>query len=125
MQPADGERPLTVLVVEDEAVIRFDIAYQLEAAGFTVLQASTADHAIAILERQNDIRLVFTDVHMPGSMDGLRLAACVRDRWPPIHLIVTSGQRRVAEEKLPPGSRFVEKPYQSHHVIQAIAELVR
>jgi CheY-like chemotaxis protein len=106
-------------------IIRFDIADQLEAAGFTVLQAVSADHAIAILENRNDIRLVFTDIQMPGSMDGLRLAACVRDRWPPIHIIVTSGHRRVAEEDLPTGTRFIEKPYQSNHIIQTIAELVR
>jgi CheY-like chemotaxis protein len=122
---ADTERTPTVLVVEDEALIRFDIAHQLETAGFTVLQASNADHAIAILESRHDIRLVFTDIQMPGSMDGLRLAACVRDRWPPIQLIVTSGQRRVAKDEMPTGSRFIEKPYQSHQIIQTIAELVR
>lgn len=114
-----------VLVVEDEALIRFDIAWQLEDAGFTVLQATDADHAVAILETRDDIRIVFTDVHMPGSMDGLRLAACIRDRWPPVKLIVTSGRQQVAENDMPPGSRFIGKPYLGSDVIQIMTDLVR
>jgi CheY-like chemotaxis protein len=71
-------------------------------AGFDTVEASNADEAIAILEARKDIRIVFTDINMPGSMDGLRLAHAIRRRWPPIELILTSGDFQVAEEELPP-----------------------
>lgn len=73
----------TVLVVEDEFLIRDNIVGELKEEGFVVLEASSADQAIAILEGREDIHLLFTDIDMPGSMDGLKLAAFVRDRWPP------------------------------------------
>ena len=83
----------------------------MEEAGFEVIEAANADEAIAILESRRDIRVVFTDIHMPGSMDGLRLAHAVRDRWPPIEIIVTSGRERVGACDLPAGGRFFAKPY--------------
>src|SRR4029079_550967 len=88
-------KPATVLVVEDESLIRMDIVDCLEEAGFLIAEASNADEAINILQSRADIRLVFTDIHMPGSMDGLKLAAFVRKRWPPIKIIVTSGHTEV------------------------------
>jgi CheY-like chemotaxis protein len=66
-------------------------------AGYTIVVANDADQAIAILEARQDIHLVFTDINMPGSMDGLKLAAAVRDRWPPVHIIITSGKIRPLE----------------------------
>eukprot|EP01035_Chromulina_nebulosa_P042709 gene42709-57821_t len=81
---------ITVLVVEDEILVRMDIAMSLEAEGFVVLEAANADEAIDILNSRSDIRLMFTDIDMPGSMDGLKLAMAVRDRWPPVKIIVTS-----------------------------------
>ena len=87
-----GRKPV-VLVVEDENLIRLSALDMVEEAGFEAIAASDADEAIRILESRNDIRAVFTDVHMPGSMDGLRLARVVRNRWPPVALIVTSGRR--------------------------------
>jgi len=86
-----------VLVVEDETLIRELVAEELEVAGYTVVIANDADQAIAILEARQDIHLVFTDINMPGSMDGLKLAAAVRDRWPPVHIIITSGKIRPLE----------------------------
>lgn len=77
------EELITVLVVEDEVIIRMDISSALEAAGFRVLEAGNADEAITILHQSPDIQVLFTDIDMPGSMDGLKLAAAVRDRWPP------------------------------------------
>lgn len=109
-----------VLVVEDEALIRMDIAEEIKAAGFNVLEAGTADEAIALLEQRSDIRVVFTDIHMPGSMDGLKLAHYVRGRWPPIRIIATSGHARIAEEDLPEHSRFIAKPYRPSIIIEAI-----
>jgi CheY-like chemotaxis protein len=83
----------------------------VEEAGFEAIEASDADEAIRILESRNDIRAVFTDVNMPGSMDGLRLARVVRNRWPPVALIVASGHSNVLESDLPTGGRFLSKPY--------------
>ena len=100
-----------VLVVEDEPLVRLCAVETVEAAGFTVIEAANADEAIRILESRRDIRVVFTDIHMPGSMDGLKLAHAVRDRWPPIKIIVTSGREKIAEQELPAGGRFFAKPY--------------
>ena len=75
----------TVLIVEDELLVQNVLQIELEEAGYDVILADNADAAIAILEARADIHLVFTDIDMPGSIDGLKLAACVRDRWPPIH----------------------------------------
>ena len=113
----------TVLVVEDEALIRMDIVDCLEEAGFAVLEAGNADEALEILESRMDIRLVLTDVDMPGSMDGLRLAAAIRDRWPPVQIIVTSGHVTPQAHQLPAGSRFFHKPYDRPTIAQAVREL--
>src|ERR1044071_1119629 len=109
---APAQRPV-VLVVEDESLIRMNAMAMVEEAGFEAIAASDADEAIQILESRSDIRAVFTDVHMPGSMDGIRLARVIRSRWPPVALIVTSGQTTVLENDLPTGGRFLRKPYAS------------
>src|SRR3546814_6631914 len=88
-------RKITVLVVEDQALLRWHAVDMIENAGFIALEAEDADAAIAILMLSADIQLVFTDIEMPGSMDGIQLAALVRDRWPPMHIIVTSGRSAV------------------------------
>lgn len=82
----------------------------VEEAGFEAVEARDADEAIRLLETVEGIRILMTDVDMPGSMDGVRLAAAVRDRWPPISIIVVSGERRPAQEDLPDGV-FFAKPY--------------
>src|SRR5436190_230748 len=105
-----GQRPI-VLIVEDERLIRSTAVDMVEEAGFEAIEASDADEAIRILESRTDIRAVFTDVNMPGSMDGLKLARVVRNRWPPVALIVTSGRSNVPEPDLPEGGRFLPKPY--------------
>lgn len=108
----------TVLVVEDETLIRELVAKELEEAGYTVVIANDADQAIAILEARQDIRLVFTDINMPGSMNGLKLAAAVRDRWPPVHIIITSGKVRPLE--IPANALFIPKPYIGKNVVAAM-----
>ena len=113
-----------ILVVEDEAIIRMGAVQMLEDAGFAVVEASNADDAIKILEIRNDVRAVFTDINMPGTLDGMRLARAVRGRWPPIHLIVTSGIHSPNEKDLPVGGRFIRKPYDPAHVIATIRELL-
>ena len=112
------------MVVEDEALLLFSIADDLRDAGFSVLEASNADEAIALLESHPEIRLLFTDIDVPGSMDGLKLSAAVRDRWPPVKIIVTSGKSRPGAEDIPKGSLFVPKPYFPRHLAAAMREML-
>src|SRR3954463_16560588 len=88
--------PAVVLVVEDEMLLRMRAVDMVEDAGFTSIEAVDADEAVAILESRSDIALVFTDIQMPGSMDGLKLAHVVHARWPPIRIILVSGQLKPA-----------------------------
>lgn len=99
-----------VLVVEDEPILRMLAVDIVEEAGFEAIEASDANEAVAILEARADIRLVFTDVDMPGGMDGLKLAASIRDRWPPIEVIVTSGKPLPEDLTLPARVVFIPKP---------------
>lgn len=108
----------TVLVVEDEHLILEVTAEELQLAGFDVLTARNAEEAISILEGRSDIQLVFTDIDMPGSFDGLKLAAAVKDRWPPVHIIVTTGKPRPVD--VPEGALFLPKPYIGADVVNAI-----
>jgi two-component system, response regulator PdtaR len=100
-----------LLVVEDEVLVRMMAVSVAENAGFEALWATTADEAIKILETRSDIRLVFTDVNMPGSMSGLKLAHAVRGRWPPVELLVTSALDNITARDLPERGRFLPKPY--------------
>ena len=112
-----------ILIVEDELLLRMDSAEIIEYAGFEVIQAGNADEAIAILTARSDIRVVFTDIQMPGSMDGLKLARFIRNRWPPIKIVATSGLVRVEDDDLPAGSRFLQKPYRGAEIVVALREL--
>lgn len=113
-----------VLIVEDSAMIRMGAVDIVLSAGYEALEASDADEAIRILEARDDIDLVFTDVHMPGTMDGIKLSHCIRDRWPPVKLIVASGAAILEESSLPFGSRFFSKPYDDHVIADAMARLL-
>src|ERR1700710_2743723 len=99
-----------VLVVEDEMVLRMRAVDIVEDAGFTAVEAINADEAISILESRSDISLLFTDIQMPGSMDGLKLAHAVHDRWPSIKIILVSGEVKPADAERPANSRFFGKP---------------
>ena len=110
MQPPACSRPV-VLIVEDEPLLRWNAVAAIEEAGFDVVEAENAIEAISILERRPDIRVVFTDIQMPGSIDGLRLAHLISTRWPPIRIIATSGRLRLREDDLPEGGRYLTKPY--------------
>jgi len=114
-----------VLVVEDEPLILSDAAAMIQDAGFDVIEARSADEAIEILTARSDIRVVFTDIEMPGSMDGLRLARVVRDKWPPVELIVTSGRRKLVDGDLPERGRYIGKPYTPREVIDAVRAFFR
>ena len=119
---AESRRPV-VLIVEDESLLRMDAVDMIEAAGFEVAEAANADQAIAILEARSDITVIFTDIQMPGSMDGLKLARAVRGRWPPIKIVATSGYVHVSEKDLPAGGRFLPKPYSPVQVTGVLREL--
>jgi CheY-like chemotaxis protein len=108
----------TVLVVEDDPLIRDFVSEELVLAGFDVVQVGNADEAIAVLEVHQSIHLVFTDIDMPGSMDGLKLAAAVRDRWPPVNIIITTGKARPMT--IPANALFIPKPYLGTNVVSAM-----
>ncbi len=112
-----------VLIVEDQALIRMESVEMVEEAGFAAVEANDADAAIGILEIRRDIRVVFADIKLPGSMDGLRLAHAIRGRWPPIHLILTSGLNLTNEETLPEPALFIAKPYSPEQVAAALWDL--
>jgi CheY-like chemotaxis protein len=116
-----AKRPV-VLVVEDDFLLRMDATDMIGTAGFEVVEAADADAAIEILEARNDIAVIFTDIQMPGSMDGLKLARAVRGRWPPIKIIATSGGK-VGETDLPEGGRFLPKPYSSAEITGMLRQL--
>jgi CheY-like chemotaxis protein len=116
--------PVVVLIVEDEWLLRMLAVEVVEEAGFVALEAGDADEAVALLEARSDIALVFTDINMPGSMDGLKLAQTVRDRWPRVKILVVSGQVRPRHADLPSDSCFVEKPYRAGAIVQELRSLV-
>jgi two-component system, response regulator PdtaR len=120
---ASQESEPLVLVVEDEFLIRMQTVAVIEQAGYTVFDACNADEAIAVLEMRGTIRIVVTDIEMPGSMDGIKLARAIRDRWPPVELIVTSGRHRVRADELPPRAKFMPKPYAPDVLVRAIRTL--
>jgi CheY-like chemotaxis protein len=116
-----GRKP-AILIVEDEPLVRLCAVQTVIEAGFEVIEAASADEAIRILERRSDIRVVFTDIQMPGSMDGLKLAHAIRNRWPPIKIIVTSGRELITEQDLPDGGRFIAKPYNPIQIRDALRD---
>ena len=112
--------PINVLVVEDEMVLRMRAVDIVEDAGFTAVEAVNADEALSILEERSDIALLFSDIQMPGSMDGLKLAHAVHARWPSIKIVLVSGQIKLSDTEKPANSLFFGKPLV---VKQMIAEL--
>ncbi|MDM9627070.1 response regulator [Rhizobium sp. S152] len=118
------QEPRAVLVVEDEPLLRMMAVALVEDAGLIAIEAENADEAVTILEARTDIAIVFTDIDMPGSMDGMKLAAAIRDRWPPIELILTSGHIRAADVVLPERSVFYAKPYDTETVARTMRGMV-
>ena len=112
-----------VLIVEDEPLVRLTGADLLADAGFDVLEASNADEALRILEATPAVRVVFSDVEMPGSLDGLGLARNICRHWPSIGIVLTSGHR-VRAEMMPCEGRFLPKPYDGQALVRQIEEIV-
>lgn len=113
-------RERVVLVVEDEPMLRIAAVTMLEDAGFETVEAANSAEAIRILESRLDIRLVFTDIDMPNGLDGLELATLIRDRWPPIDIVLTSGHVAPDVATLPARCVFYSKPYRARQVIEAL-----
>jgi CheY-like chemotaxis protein len=120
-------RPLpvsTVLVVEDDEMLRTCIGNVVADAGFMAVEAANADEAVAVLECRSDIALLFTDIQMPGSMDGLDLARTVHDRWPAIKIILVSGRAELSERERPVDSRFFQKPFAMKQMLEGLQEMI-
>ena len=116
--------PAAVLIVEDEMLLRMRAVDMVEDAGFTPVEAVDADEAVAILESRSDIVLLFTDIQMPGRMDGLTLAHAVRARWPSIKIILVSGQLKLPDIHIPADSRFFGKPLAAGDMIAEMRDLI-
>src|SRR3954469_13086864 len=113
-----------VLIVEDEMVLRMRAVDIVEDAGFRAVEAVNADQAMSILESRSDISLLFTDIQMPGSMDGLKLAHAVHDRWPAIKIILVSGQVNPSDAERPADSGFFGKPPSDDQMIAELQAMV-
>jgi two-component sensor histidine kinase/CheY-like chemotaxis protein len=113
-----------VLIVEDEMILRMRAVDIVEDAGFNPVEAINADQAISILESRSDISLLFTDIQMPGSIDGLKLAHAVHDRWPAIKIILVSGQVKPSDAERPANSRFFGKPLGVDQMITELRDMV-
>jgi two-component sensor histidine kinase/CheY-like chemotaxis protein len=124
MSPGPTDSATNVLVVEDEMVLRMRAVDIVEDAGFTAVEAVNADEALSILESRSDISLLFSDIQMPGSMDGLKLAHAVHGRWPSIKIILVSGQIELSNIDKPAESRFFGKPLEVKRMIAELQEMV-
>lgn len=120
-----AERPAPViLIVEDDPLVRMLAGEFVKDAGFETLEVGDADQAIAILESHSEIAVLFTDIDMPGSMDGLELALVVSNRWPVIEILIASGHVRLRQSDLPPNGRFLGKPYRAEAMMAELHSLV-
>ena len=116
----------TVLVVEDETMVRMPIAEYLRDCGYNVLEAANASEAIAAMDAEESISLVFSDIRMPGSMDGLALAEWFQSHYPSVPVLLTSGYNggRTLPAASVAGNRFIEKPYSQTQVARRIAAIL-
>src|SRR5665213_1466708 len=123
MSPDSPELP-RILIVEDEMLLRMRAVDIVEDAGFSPVQTVNADQALSILQSRSDIALLFTDIQMPGSMDGLQLAHAVHERWPHLKIILVSGQLELSGIQIPRDSRFFGKPLVSGQMIAEMQNMI-
>ena len=119
--PADPA--VVVLVVEDEALLRMYVADLLHDAGFDVVEAGNANDALEAMELRGDISVLFTDIQMPGPLDGVELARKVHEQWPNVLLLITSGDRRLSKAEIPDHGHFLAKPYAAQELVKKIDAL--
>jgi CheY-like chemotaxis protein len=115
---------VTVLVVEDESLLLFTIADDLRDAGYQVIEATNAAAALLMFEGDEPVDVLFTDIDMPGPMNGIGLANTVHARWPAARIVMTSGHVTIADRDVPAGGRFVPKPYTLRAVVAAIEAVI-
>jgi CheY-like chemotaxis protein len=116
---------MVVLVVEDETLVRLFASDFLDEAGFKVFEAVNADEALRVLQARPDVQVVLTDIEMPGSMDGLELTKVIRQRWPGVGIVVTSGRAVPGRDGLPDGTAFITKPFLPGTVVQVICQMAQ
>ena len=114
-----------MLIVEDEPLVRMIAVDIVEEAGFEAVQAEDADGAVRILESRRDVQIVLTDIDLPGSRNGVELAVVIRERWPPIEILVTSGLYELASDELPQRCKFIPKPYKPWQIAATLRELTK
>ena len=124
MDNSEASPPPVILVVDDEALLRWYATDTLEENGFSVVEAKDAADALRVLESRKDVRLLFTDIQMPGNLDGLDLAREVHARWPHMLLVITSGQIKPAKFEIPDDGRFVGKPYRTEDLLAQVNDLL-
>ena len=122
--PSSLKNQPTVLVVEDECLVRLDAAQTLREAGFAVVEAANADEALAVVARGEDVDLLFTDINMPGPIDGLELARRVNRLRPRVHVLLTSGKVRPGRGQIPGDGVFISKPYSSTAVARMVSAML-
>jgi CheY-like chemotaxis protein len=101
-----------ILVVDDEVIVRIDLVDTIQEAGFATFEANNADEAIQLMEEHSEIQVLFTDIDVPGTMDGLKLSHYIRDRWPPVRIVITSGHVMATPDQMPAEAVFIAKPHQ-------------
>jgi CheY-like chemotaxis protein len=114
---------MVVLVVEDEPLVRMFLTDFLDEAGFKVFEAVSADEAISMLQARPDVQAIITDIEMPGSMNGLELARVVKDRWPGVGVVVTSGRERPGPDDVSDQVAFVSKPFLPDTIINIVRQM--
>jgi DNA-binding response OmpR family regulator len=124
MGHANAGRATFVLLVEDEVLLRMHAADFLEEEGFIVIESTNGEHASTVIRNHPNIHVLFTDVHLPGSLNGVELAHLARQRWPSIAILIVSGRAQPQEVAMPAGSRFLEKPYAADIVLRHIREIL-
>ena len=124
MMKSSLKRRPTVLVVEDEGVVRLDAAATLRDAGFKVLEAANAEQALSVVARGAPVDVLFTDINMPGRMDGLELARRINRLRPGVHLLLTSGKARPAGGQIPHAGAFIPKPYSPDAMTRAVSRML-
>src|SRR6476620_10186994 len=124
MDENSADRPTFVLLVEDEVVLRMDAAQFLEDERFNVIESTNGQHASAVIERHPNIHVLFTDVNLPGSPNGVELAYIARRRWPSMVILIVSGKATLKDNEMPAGSRFLPKPYHPKVAVRHINELL-
>jgi two-component system, response regulator PdtaR len=123
-QTPDGDHP-TILVVDDDVLLRLHASDLLEENGYTIVEANSAEQALKVMETRKDVRMLFTDIQMPPGIDGLELARQVHGRWPTVLLVITSGQKQPTKAEIADDGQFISKPYRAQELLGKIGGVLK